>query len=186
MFTVIYFIIAAAFLISLFIVIRNLLKSYFKYRGKMIVTCPENQKPAGVEVDAKHAALTTTIGEGNLTLKDCTRWPERENCGQECLRQIEVSPENCLVRIQLTNWYSSKQCIYCGKNFEDIHWHDHKPALLSLENELMDWSEIPLETLNEVLDTHKPVCWNCYIAETFRRDHPDLVTDRPWNRGHLV
>jgi hypothetical protein len=31
-----------------------------------------------------------------------------------------------------------------------------------------------------VLDTHLPVCWNCYIAQQFRLDHPDLVVYRPW------
>jgi len=24
-------------------------------------------------------------------------------------------------------------------------------------------------------------CWNCHIAETFRRRFPDLVVDRPWS-----
>jgi hypothetical protein len=31
-----------------------------------------------------------------------------------------------------------------------------------------------------VLETHFPVCWDCYIAQQFRRDHPDLVVFRPW------
>ena len=28
------------------------------------------------------------------------------------------------------------------------------------------------------VDNLEPVCWNCHIAESFRREHPDLVTDR--------
>jgi hypothetical protein len=31
-----------------------------------------------------------------------------------------------------------------------------------------------------VLETHRPVCWNCYIAQFFRHEHPDLVVYRPW------
>jgi hypothetical protein len=34
-----------------------------------------------------------------------------------------------------------------------------------------------------VLETHSPVCWDCYIAQEFRRDHPDLVVLRPWQNG---
>jgi hypothetical protein len=42
----------------------------------------------------------------------------------------------------------------------------------------VQWSEIPAEKLQEVMRTHQPVCWNCHIAETFRREHPELVVDR--------
>jgi hypothetical protein len=35
-----------------------------------------------------------------------------------------------------------------------------------------------------VLQTHLPVCWDCYIAQTFRRDHPDMVVYRPWRNGN--
>jgi hypothetical protein len=34
-----------------------------------------------------------------------------------------------------------------------------------------------------VLGTHMPVCWNCYIAQKFRLDHPDMVVYRPWQKG---
>ena len=42
---------------------------------------------------------------------------------------------------------------------------------------LLVWA--PLEKLQEVLATHWPVCWNCHVAETFRREHPELVAHRP-------
>jgi hypothetical protein len=37
-----------------------------------------------------------------------------------------------------------------------------------------------MDKLWSVLETHAPVCWDCYIAQTFRQDHPDLVVIRPW------
>jgi hypothetical protein len=40
-------------------------------------------------------------------------------------------------------------------------------------------NEIPAEELQEVLGTHWPVCWNCHTAQTFRRERPELVVDRP-------
>ncbi|MFQ5605220.1 MAG: hypothetical protein ACE5HS_18295 [bacterium] len=176
----------AAILIVSFLVLRPLFKAYWRHKGKMMVTCPETEQPAGVEVDAKHAAFTATFGEKNLLLKECTRWPERQNCGQECLQQVEESPENCLVRVILTNWYQGKSCNYCGKVFEEIQWHDHKPALLSPDNEFVDWAKMPVEALPELLSTSQPVCWDCNLAETFRREHADLVTERPWKRGRLI
>jgi hypothetical protein len=43
-----------------------------------------------------------------------------------------------------------------------------------------EWPEIPPEQIPGVLATHLPVCWNCHIAETFRRMFPERVVDRPW------
>ena len=44
----------------------------------------------------------------------------------------------------------------------------------------MRWMRVPVENFSTVLETHLPVCWNCYIAQSFRREHPDLVVYRPW------
>ena len=32
--------------------------AWWKYRGKRVITCPETKRPAGVVVDATHAAAT--------------------------------------------------------------------------------------------------------------------------------
>ena len=34
-----------------------------------------------------------------------------------------------------------------------------------------------------MFETHLPVCWNCYIAETFRQQNANGVLDRKWERG---
>jgi hypothetical protein len=57
--------------------------------------------------------------------------------------------------------------------------YDQKPAFISPEGRIIEWHEVPVETLPQVLATHKPVCWNCLIVETFRRTHPELVVYRP-------
>jgi hypothetical protein len=157
--------------------------AYLKFRGMRLVNCPETKETAAVEVDAKHAAFTASIGERGLRLKDCSRWPERQDCGQECLGQIVSAPEDCLVRNILKNWYEGKTCVFCGKTLGGIDWLDHKPALLSSDRVTLEWNEIPAEKVPAVLQTHKPVCWDCHIAETFRRRYPELVVDRPWKPG---
>ena len=156
------------------------LRAYLKFRGTRLVNCPENRLPAAVEVDARHAADTAAFDGTDLRLRSCSRWPERQECGQVCLRQIEASPENCLVRNILTKWYDSKECVYCRKPLGEIHWHDHKPALRSPEGKSVEWFEVRPETLPSVLATNLPVCWNCHVAERFRLEYPELVVDRTY------
>jgi hypothetical protein len=154
-------------------------RTYLKYRNKSLVTCPETRKPAAVQVDAGRAVRDVLEGRRvRIHLDQCSRWPEREHCGQECLSQIENDPEGCSVWGIAQQWYRGRACAYCHKPIEKIHWHDHRPALLSPEKKTVQWSEIPAEKLLEVFETHLPVCWSCHIAQTFRREHPELVVDR--------
>ena len=162
---------------------RWLVRSSSRYRGSRIVTCPETKKPAVVEVDALHAALTSTVGLPDIRLEECSRWPIREQCGQECLMDLDVAPERCLANGVLMRWYRDKSCVYCGRAFPELHWVDHQPALLSPEGKLLAWSGVNLTQFRSVLEAYSPVCWDCYIAQTFRLDHPDLVVFRPWRNG---
>jgi hypothetical protein len=164
-------------LLLLFLAAAN---AYLKFRGTRLVSCPETKETAAVEVDAKYAAFTASIGEQGLRLNDCSRWSERQDCGQECLGQIVSAPEDCLVRNILTKWYEGRTCVFCGKTLGEIDWLDHKPALISPEHVTLEWNEIPAEKVPAVLQTHMPVCWDCHIAETVRRRYPGLVVDRPW------
>ena len=165
--------------------IRWFVRSYSRYRGTRIVTCPETNRPVVVEVDALHASLTSTVGLPDIRLKDCTRWPINKKCGQECLVELDVAPDTCLVSGVLMRWYRDKKCVYCKKAFSEIQWLDHRPALLSPEGELVVWSAVNLDQLKNVLETHSPVCWNCYIVQDFRLEHPDLVVFRPERNGKI-
>lgn len=178
-------IVAVAACVFLFIAFRRGLRTYAEFRGERLITCPENHKPAAVRVAAGKAALEATLGNEQLRLSACSRWPEKQGCGQECLSQIEDSPESCLVSTIVNNWYQGKNCAYCHKPFAEIRWHDHPPALVDKDRKTVQWNEIPLDKLQEVQSTHLPVCWNCHIAESFRREHPELVVDRPASHSRL-
>jgi hypothetical protein len=167
---------AAAILI---VGVRRALRTYLKFRGRRLVSCPETHKPAAVRVAAGNVALKATVGIAQLSLRECSRWPEKEACGQECLAQIQEAPNACLVWTIINRWYQGQNCAYCHKPFGEIHWHDHPPALVDYERRTVQWNEIPAEKLQEALGTHRPVCWNCHIAETFRHEHPELVVERP-------
>lgn len=60
---------------------------YRRYSGSRLVDCPENHESAVVGIDARHAAESGMHGRPDLRLCNCTRWPERANCGQPCLAQ---------------------------------------------------------------------------------------------------
>lgn len=166
--------------VALFYVIRWLIRAREDYGGTRIVTCPETARPANVEVDAVHAALTSTFGNPDIRLQTCTRWPLRENCGQECLIDLNVAPADCLVNSVLMKWYSGRKCLHCGVAFEEVNWTDHRPALRSPDGDLRKWSEVSVAEVATVLNTYSPVCWNCYIAQSFVSEHPELVVFRPW------
>jgi hypothetical protein len=65
---------------------------YFRFRGTRLVTCPETHKAAVVEVAARSMAMQAILDEPCLRLSECSRWPMRGGCGQDCLRQIETRP----------------------------------------------------------------------------------------------
>jgi hypothetical protein len=183
MLAVLWILIAAALVIGLVVAVRTFGRSYVRFRGKRVITCPENEEFAAVEVDATHAATTALFGERELRLQTCTRWPEKQNCGQDCLAQIEAAPQDCLARTMLTQWYSGSTCAVCSKPIGEIDWYTHKPALMSPERQTLSWDEVAAERLPEVLATHFPVCWDCHVVESVVREHGDRIVVRPAHRS---
>ena len=154
--------------------------AFLRARGKRLVICPENHCAAAVELDAKGAGLKAFRGGTFLCLQDCSRWPEKKGCDQACLRQIETLREGCLIQNIVAAWYQGKECAYCHKAVDSAaEWTGHMPALLTPDCTTVSWGDVPAEKLPEIFETHKPVCWSCHVAESFRREHPELVTDRP-------
>jgi hypothetical protein len=167
----------------LLVFMRRLTGAFLAYRGTRVVVCPENREMVAVRVDAGHAALSAPRGRADLRLESCTRWPEKAGCGQECLGQVEAAPQACLLRSILGDWYQGKSCTLCGRSFQAIHWHDHEPGLLAPDGMVVAWDGFRAEQVVDVLATHKPVCWDCRVAESFRHEHPELVIDRPPRLG---
>ncbi len=153
-------------------------RAYFAYRGKRLVTCPETHKAEAVDVAATEAAVGAFLSEPTLRLTECSRWPERQDCGQDCLQQIEIDPQNCLVWNIVSNWYEGKSCVFCRKQIGPLHHIDHVPALLGPDHVTVEWKLIRPQQLMEVFESHRPVCWNCHVTESFRRLHPELVVNR--------
>jgi hypothetical protein len=65
---------------------------YKRYGGSRAVTCPETHRPVAVRFAALRAAVTGVGGRPRVRLADCTRWPERADCGQECIPEACANP----------------------------------------------------------------------------------------------
>ncbi len=154
-------------------------REYWKLAGKMIVTCPETHKSEAVEIANGRAAAAAMAGRRHVELKTCSRWPERHDCDQDCLGQLESDPQSHWVWNIAADWYAGKNCVYCKKPIHDLNRFDHRPALLNPEGKTIEWDEIPAQDLPGMLTSCQPVCWNCCIVQDFRREHPELVVERP-------
>lgn len=173
--------------VALLLVLAPMAVAWRKARGVRLITCPETHAPEAVEIDAAEAAFGALLGSREPWLKSCTRWPERQDCGQECLAQIAAAPHGCRVQALLAEWYQGESCVLCGKPFPEIHAWDHLPATMRPEDRVtFEWSELPAERLPDLLKTYLPVCWDCHIIETLYRKHPELIVERPHHPKHYT
>lgn len=151
---------------------------WLKYRGSLVIMCPENRRPAGVVLNAVHAAATALGSNGELRLSSCSRWPELAGCGQECLAQIEAAPDDCLVRKIVARWSAGKVCASCGRPLGETEWTGSEAAFLKAGAVSILWREVPADKLYEVMAASLPLCFACHMANTLVREHPELVVDR--------
>jgi len=177
-----YFLIAVVVIAVAYAVHRLLIggHEFRKFHGRMLVSCPENHQTVAVNVASGRAALAAMIGKEHVELNQCTRWPEKQDCDQACLRDIEAAPERHSVWGIAAKWYQGKICVYCHRPISDLSRLEHPPALISFDGKIIEWECIQPELLPDRLAVAQPVCWNCSIIEGFRKEHPELVTERPW------
>jgi hypothetical protein len=166
--------------LAAYLLLSGFLKTWRQYRGVRVITCPETLQPAAVKVAAFDAAKWFAIaGETDIHLRNCSRWPERADCDEACLSQIQSAPDACRIQTIVTSWYDGRNCHYCARPIGAIVWHERPPAVLMTDGETREWKEIAPEELPNVFATGDAVCWACHTVETFRHDHPELVIERP-------
>ena len=74
---------------TLYVVVPVVADAYRRFRGPKSVICPENQKPAEIELDAGQAAASAAFGKPDLQVIRCSRWPERHYCDHECTSELK-------------------------------------------------------------------------------------------------
>ena len=163
----------------------RVVSAWRRLRGARLVTCPETGSTAAVTLDRTRAVFAA-FGAPSFRLASCSRWSSGIVCGQECLPQIEAAPDDCAVRTIAHRWFAARTCVYCRRAIVETPFVRHDPALLGKDGRTIEWSQVPPENLPALFKTDRPVCWNCHVAETFRRMYPELVTDRPNVVSHDV
>jgi hypothetical protein len=172
----------AAFPIALFVIgavimvglpVAFSLQSYFKNRGRRSVTCPDNHQPVDVEVDRKYTFWTAWRGKEHTRLQSCSRWPEMGDCGQECLAQVDPTPEN--IERLLTKWYDGKACTICGRLLIPTDWRRGRLAMLNENFQLVEMRQFNLVDIPSAMEELRPLCWNCHQEERARQARPHRV-----------
>ena len=72
-----------------YLLVRMLVK-FVQFRGRRQVLCPEIGSAAIIRIDALHAAVSSAVGDPELQVIDCSRWPEFQGCRQGCLPGIRA------------------------------------------------------------------------------------------------
>jgi hypothetical protein len=89
------------------------------------------------------------------------------------------NPHDAAMTAQLRQYFEGKACGSCGRDIPPVHAGEMRPGLLNTStHEEMAWADIPSANLSATLEAHVPICSNCLVSESFRRQHPELVLDR--------
>jgi len=75
-------------LVMLIPITWSLSKVYSRSRGRHVVICPDNHRTANIELDARHAVAMHILGNSARKIQYCSRWPDRQDCGRECLAEV--------------------------------------------------------------------------------------------------
>jgi hypothetical protein len=182
-FPILLFIIGAILLVALPLGVS--LQAYFRNRGRRTVICPDNREPVTIERDNKYAFSTALRGQEHDRVHTCSRWPEKGDCGQECLAQVNPSPEN--IERLLQKWYHGKTCVICDRALTPADWRRSRLALLNEHQKLFELRHMHLDELPSALDKMAPLCWNCHQEERVRQaESPRLLKGDRRKYGSLL
>jgi hypothetical protein len=171
LFFIVFFLIGAVLVTGLPVALS--LQNYFRNRGRLAAVCPESHAPVNIEVDNNYAFWTALRGVEHSRLKSCTRWPEKGDCGQECLAQVEPSPEN--VEKLMLKWYKGKTCAICARAITPPDWRRSRLAWLDEQHKLIELRQVNLSQLQTALATMRPLCWTCHREERERQAVPARI-----------
>jgi hypothetical protein len=135
------------------------------YRGIRVITCPETAQPAAVGLAAWPVAVSAVL-RTPLRIRECSLWPERRECDQACVQEIQATPAESLVTTILARSWQDKSCICCGAPLKKVRPGRHQPCLMGPALKMIEWRDISPQNIPEVAATSGLVCRTCRIAET--------------------
>lgn len=131
------------------------------------VICPENRQSAEVTIAIGDRIRSLLRGRENLHLEACSRRQNRQECGEECLLQVDLHPQ-ILPRV-LRAWAEGKACAICGRVLTEADWLHGRFAGLDENDRFVPGGEMPLRALPMALERYRPICWPCHGIQRERR-----------------
>jgi hypothetical protein len=171
MFTVPFFLLAVLFVVAYLGTLGFLAVWAGSPYAKRTIKCPKSDQDCEIELDRKHALLSTLEGKRELCVKTCEQWPEQADCAQACVLQIEPSPA-VLARI-FSQWYEGKSCARCMTRLQPEDW-DHGHVAVLCGGQLVELREVPLEKLPQALVGCVPLCIGCHEQELANLPTPEM------------
>ncbi len=71
---------------GLYVLLPLVIHTFQRYRNKRLRACPETGGPAEINIDAQRAAFSSAFGRPLLKIKNCTLWPKKKGCGEDCIK----------------------------------------------------------------------------------------------------
>src|SRR4029079_11449551 len=137
------FFIALVFAMVLSVYVAIATRTWVRVRGRRVVVCPETQKPVTVTLDVGRAMATAVWEKADLALTSCTRWPERKDCDQACVRQIEIAPFDTLPKELARRYFMEQHCSICQRPIEPPGSITLHPGFMHpITHKVNSWDEI--------------------------------------------
>src|SRR5271167_3299821 len=131
----------------------------------------------------------------------CPLWPrKREFCSRFCSAVVGptlgsasagASPgptfeyqgrSPWLVRVRVSSRAKGLRAL--RQTIEGIGWRGgQRPALLDPDRKTVQWDQVCSEMLPRVMAKYDMICSNRHITEILRREHEELVVERPWRKA---
>ncbi len=71
---------------GLYVLLPLVVHTFQRYRNKRVMTCPETEGLAEVDIDSRRAAFSSAFGRPLLKIKNCTLWPKKKGCDEDCIK----------------------------------------------------------------------------------------------------
>ena len=144
-------------------------RTWLRLRGQLIVICPEANRSAAVTVDLGHAAATAVWEKADVLFATCSHWPERRGCDQACVAPIEASLDGTRARTIAARYFEGRRCVICQRRIAPANATRRQPGFMNpVSREVVAWDAVPAPTLPEAIESRRPLCADCTLAESSR------------------
>ena len=170
--------IALLFVAVLLVYLAIAARTWVRVRGERLVVCPETNLPVAVKVNVGYAIASTLWDQPELRLTSCSRWPERQDCDQPCVHQIETAPNETSPQVIAADFFGKEHCTICGLPIGAPARTTRQPGFMNPASREVDtWDSLPVQDLPRAMTAWRPLCANCTEAESFREMAPARMTD---------